>query len=170
MLDLLPTLVELAGSDEPLASPDPPDGTSVVPLLRGAAIERDTIASEYLAEGAYSPCVMLKRGAWKYVHCPDDPVQLYDLDTDPDELENVAEARADVVAEFRAEVERRWDLPVLREQVIASQQRRLAIARAVAVGEPPVWDWAPPDGQRDRYVRGENFWTPFGRARLRRRA
>jgi hypothetical protein len=52
--------------------------------------------------------------------------------------------------------------------VIASQQRRLVVARALSVGEPTVWDYAPRDDSRDRYVRGEDFWAPFRRARLRR--
>ncbi len=169
LVDLLPTLVELTTGGEAAPGPDPPDGASLVPLLEGRASGRDeTVASEYLAEGTYSPCVMLRRGALKYVHCPDDPDQLYDLESDPDELVNLAEDREDVVAELAAEVKLRWDLAALREQVIASQQRRLVVARAFAVGEATAWDYVPPDDSRDRYVRGEDFWAPFGQARLRR--
>ncbi len=167
LVDLLPTLVELAAPDEPLPAADPPDGSSLVPLLEGnGAGWDDTVAAEYLAEGTYAPCVMLRRGPLKYVHCPGDPDQLYDLERDPDELVNLADDEPHAVAELRAEVERRWDLGALREQGLSSQQRRLAVARALRVGEPPVWDYAPPDGSRDRYVRGADFWAPFGRARL----
>jgi choline-sulfatase len=169
LVDLLPTLVELARPGEPLRAPDPLDGTSLLPLLAGDASGRDgTVAAEYLAEGTYAPCVMLRRGPLKFVHCPGDPDQLYDLERDPDELVNLAEDETDAVAELAAEVRRRWDLEALREQVLASQERRRLVARALAEGKPPVWDYSPPDDSRDRYVRGEDFWAPFGQARLRR--
>jgi choline-sulfatase len=166
LVDLLPTLLDLAGVDTPVGSLD---GRSLLPLLEGDGSGwSETVGSEYLAEGAYSPCVMLRRGALKYVHCPDDPDQLYDVERDPEELVNLAEDNGDIVAEFAAEVQRRWDLAALRERVIASQQRRRVVERALAVGERTAWDYVPPDDSRDRYVRGEDFWAPFGHARLRR--
>ena len=161
LVDLLPTLAELGGTAAD------GDGESLVPQLEGDSPAERTIVSEYLAEGAVSPCVMLRRGSLKYVHCPDDPDQLYDLASDPDELTNLAEGEPAVVAELRAEVARRWNLADLRERVIASQQRRFAIAEALAVGKQTPWDWQPEDASRDRYVRGADFWAPFGKAQLR---
>jgi choline-sulfatase len=113
--------------------------------------------------------VRLKRGPFKYVHCPGDPDQLYDLAQDPDELADLAAGggHENVLRELAAEAERRWDLERVREDVLASQRRRLLVAHALAAGEQTPWDYAPPDDSRDRYVRGENFWAPFGRARLR---
>ena len=170
LVDLVPTLLELARPGEPPAAPDPLDGESLLRLLEdGASPSERTVVSEYLGEGAYSPCVMLSRGSFKYVHCPDDPDQLYDLGTDPDELVNLAADRPEIVAEFAADVGRRWDLAALREQVIASQTRRFVIARAFARGAPTVWDYVPPGDAGDRYVRGADFWAPFARARLRPR-
>jgi choline-sulfatase len=170
LVDLVPTLLELARPGDAPAAPDPLDGKSLLPLLEaGAASSERTVASEYLAEGAYSPCVMLSRGSLKYVHCPDDPDQLYDLEADPDELVNLAADRPEIVAEFAAEVGHRWNLAALREQVIASQKRRFVVAHALAQGAPTVWDYVPPADARDRYVRGADFWAPFARARLRPR-
>ncbi len=168
LVDLCPTLVDLARGGDPFAAPEPLDGRSLLPLLEDDSASRDdTVVSEYLAEGTHSPCVMVRRGRFKYVHCPDDPDQLYDLESDGRELVNLASARPDLVAELAAEVERRWDLRALGEQVIASQRRRSVIARSLAEGAPTAWDYVPPDDARDRYVRGEDFWAPFGRARLR---
>jgi choline-sulfatase len=165
LVDLLPTFVELGGGS-PTASPL--DGSSLVPLLHGAARD-DAVVGEYLAEGVFAPQVMIRRGAYKLVHCPGDPDQLYDVESDPHELTNLAEdkAHASVVADLRAEVAERWNLEALGNEVRASQRRRLAILEALSQGEPTSWDYVPPSDSRSRYVRGENFWDPFAAARLR---
>ncbi len=165
LVDLLPTFAALAEA-EPEA-PDPLDGTSVLPLLEGATRTDGTVAGEYLAEGTQAPAVMLLRGSLKYVHCPGDPDQLYDLAADALELENLAERGHPELVSFREEVARRWNLAELHEQVVASQQRRLLVAEALRHGHVEPWDYSPPDESRDRYVRGADFWRPFGRARLR---
>ena len=42
-----------------------------------------------MAEGSIAPIVMIRRGTLKFVHCPADPDQLYDLADDPDERVNL---------------------------------------------------------------------------------
>ena len=44
---------------------------------------------EFTAEGTFAPALILRRGAYKYVYCETDPGMLYDLHTDPDELNNL---------------------------------------------------------------------------------
>src|SRR5699024_3301160 len=51
--------------------------------------DRDVII-EYLAEGTHAPQITLIRGQYKYVVCPGDPDQLFDLAADPHERHNVA--------------------------------------------------------------------------------
>ena len=61
-MDLLPTLVELAGGDDRPTSSEP-RRQSLLPLLRRRARTAATWSSaEYLAEGAIAPIVMLRRG------------------------------------------------------------------------------------------------------------
>ena len=101
----------------------PIDGRSLVPHLSGTP-DRDEVTAEYLAEGAIAPIVMIRRGRHKFVHSPSDPDQLFDLAADPGERANLAEdpAAADLTAEFRREVDARWDLAALDRDVRQSQQ------------------------------------------------
>jgi len=152
LLDLAPTLLELAGD----RAPDDLDGVSLLPLLAGEGVARDgSVACEYLAEGVHAPAVMLRRGRWKYVACSGDPDQLYDLVADPAELVDLvaAPAHAGTLRDFRAELAQRWDLELLHRRVLASQRERHLVVRALGHGAYTPWDYAPPVAAETRYVR-----------------
>jgi choline-sulfatase len=155
LVDLLPTLCELAGAT-PADYATPLDGNSLVPQLAGDA-GRDEVIGEYLAEGAIAPLVMIKRGRYKFVHSPADPDQLYDLLADPDEVRNLATSggHAARVQEFRAEVARRWDMQTLHAAVIASQQRRHLVYGALRSGRYTPWDYQPLREASRLYVRND---------------
>jgi len=161
LVDILPTLCELAGI-APSTFATPLDGSSLTALLTGGA-GRDEVIGEYLAEGAIAPLVMVKRGRYKFIHSPVDPDQLYDLQEDPDELRNlVATSRhAQRVQEFLAEVNRRWDLPALHAEVIASQRRRHAVYDALRVGRYTPWDFQPMRDASRLYVRNDQDLGDF---------
>lgn len=153
-LDLLPTLVDLT---HPQGAPDYPvpiDGRSLVPHLTGSG-GHDEVIGEYMAEGAIAPLIMIRRGEYKYVHAPSDPDQLFNLADDPQELDNLAEqpAHAERLAAFRREVEQRWDLDALHQQVLESQRRRRMIARALTRGEVKAWDHQPFVDASTQYMR-----------------
>jgi choline-sulfatase len=152
LLDLLPTCVDLAGLSPDWAAPV--DGHSLVPHLLGQPGSDEAIG-EYLGEGAIAPIVMIRRGTLKFVHCPVDPDQLYDLAADPRELVNLAgdPAYAAHVAELRAEIAGRWDLDRITGEVIASQRRRTLVAAANATGQLNAWDWSPRRDASSEYVR-----------------
>ena len=151
LLDLTPTLVDLAGGG---AQDVETDGRSLTPYLEGGTASDETVA-EYLAEGAVAPIVMIRRGPHKFIASPADPDQLYDLTSDPGERANLAAdpALAPTVAAFRAEVARRWRLDVLDAEVRASQRRRRVVADALSKGEPTAWDFQPFRDASKSYVR-----------------
>ncbi len=155
LVDILPTLCELAGRDA-AAFATPLDGKSLVPQLLGAG-GTDEVIGEYLAEGAIAPLVMIKRGRYKFVHSPVDPDQLYDLIADPDEVVNLAAApvHQETTRAFLAEVNRRWDLPSLESAVIASQQRRHFVNAALRLGRYTPWDFQPLRDASRLYVRND---------------
>ncbi|MDT3719600.1 choline-sulfatase [Pseudomonas oryzihabitans] len=151
-MDLLPTFVELAGGSLP--EDLPLDGRSLLPHLEGRG-GHDEVIGEYLAEGTVSPLLMIRRGAYKYIHCEQDPPLLFDLQNDPLEQENLAGSAdyAELLAAFRQEVRQRWDLPRLHEEVLASQRRRRFVATALAQGVRTSWDHQPFVDATQQYMR-----------------
>jgi choline-sulfatase len=152
-LDLAPTLAQLAGAPPPESGFE---GRSLVRALRGGDVPDATVISEYLAEGVTAPAVMVRRGRHKLVRCPGDPDLLYDLEADPGELHDLAgePSRARVRAEIEVEIERRWDLGGLREDVLESQAQRRIVAAALATGAHAPWDHQPHFDASRQYVRG----------------
>ena len=66
LLDILPTLVDLASEGEATEYSAPIDGRSLLPALEGGAAPGEVVG-EYLAEGAIAPIVMIRRGRYKFV-------------------------------------------------------------------------------------------------------
>lgn len=151
-IDLLPTFVELAGGaiDPSL----PLDGRSLLPHLQGAQ-GHDEAIGEYMAEGSNAPLVMIRRGPYKFIHSSLDPDLLFDLRADPDELDNLASApqhRA-VLNSFVEEAKKRWDMPAIHAQVLASQRRRRLVYDALTKGKLHSWDHQPMVDASQQYMR-----------------
>src|SRR5271165_6463967 len=153
LVDLLPTLIDISGGDAQMLGTSI-DGRSLGAHLRGKA-GHDEAIGEYLAEGAIAPLVMIRRGEFKFIRSAPDPDQLFDLKHDPDERENLAgkEQCAALVADFRAEVGRRWDLAELEERVRESQRRRRLVDAALSKGEIRAWDFQPFRDAARQYIR-----------------
>jgi len=153
LVDILPTLAGLASDGGAPDYATPLDGRSLLPHLEGRG-GHDEALGEYLGEGAVAPVVMIRRGRHKFIRSPGDPDQLYDLADDPDELRNLAaEAPGPLSAAFGAEAERRWSLPALHAEVLASQRRRRMVAEALRMGVRTAWDHQPVRDAREQYIR-----------------
>ncbi len=153
LVDLTPTLIDMAGGDS-AALGATIDGRSLKGHLEGVG-GHDEAIGEYLAESAIAPIVMMRRGPWKFIHSPPDPDQLYDVARDPGERDNLAtqSAHAELLAAFKAEVARRWDLAALDAEVRESQHRRRIVDNALTKGEPHSWDFQPYRDASRTYVR-----------------
>jgi choline-sulfatase len=154
LLDLLPTLVEIAGGS--LADqPSGVDGRSLVPLASGEAEPDRGVIAEYVAEGSVAPIVMVRAGSYKYIHSEADPPLLFNLATDPDERVNVAtiESYAALAERFRAVIAHRWDLAAFKTAVLESQARRRVVYEALRNGSYYPWDFQPLQKASERYMR-----------------
>ncbi|SNY91356.1 choline-sulfatase [Cohaesibacter sp. ES.047] len=152
-LDITPTLADLAGID--LSDVKPwTDGLSLLPLAKGE--ERQApVYMEYAAEGSYAPLVSIREGQYKFTHCELDPPQLFDLEKDPHELDNLAthtEHEA-LVASFTEKVKERWDMERYDADIRESQARRWVVYEALRNGAYYPWDYQPLQKASDRFMR-----------------
>jgi choline-sulfatase len=154
LVDILPTLVDLASEGSHKIYAEPIDGSSLIPLFE--ADEPRTAVSELLSEGVAAPCVMLRKDRYKFSCVEHDPSQLFDMQSDPDEVNDLAAdpAYSAIVEEFETEVARRWDMARLRDEILRSQRRRRLVYKALTTGQISPWDYQPRQDASKLYYRG----------------
>jgi len=107
-MDLGPTILELAGVETPPTL----EAINMLPALEGKPWEgRDYVYAEQARDGILTGCkfmTMIRSNRWKLVHFLDEPHgQLFDLQNDPDEVDNLwdkpdhEEAKQSMLAELR---------------------------------------------------------------------
>ena len=173
LVDLLPTFVDFATDGKPPEPVDPLDGASLAPLVAGDDRGEDRVVlSEYSSEGVCAASRMLRAGRHKYVYTRGLPPMLFDLQTDPDELHDLAgqPQLATIESTLRERALARWDPEQVHAEILASQKRRAFIAQVSArSGRYPNWAYQPYVDDTKRYIRGGGGAGPTavkGRARL----
>ncbi|KAL8648462.1 MAG: hypothetical protein Q9210_004973 [Variospora velana] len=171
-MDLLPTLVDLVGGsfDHRL----PLDGVSLLPYMKSQLAlipHHDTVFGEYAGEGTIAPLMMIRRGPWKFVTCPVDPPQLFNLKEDPKELHNLAVSHESSVAkvfkEFVEEANSRWNFQAIHDEVLKSQRSRRLCWAALSQGRYQSMDYQPNDDDASKkYIRSN---VPLDELELRAR-
>lgn len=152
-IDVCPTLCDLAGVSMAEVM-DWTTGQSLVPMGQGTP-RTEPVAMEYAAEATNSPMVALRQDNWKYTNCAIDPEQLFDLDSDPHELTNLAEdpLHTKTLEKFRLEAAGRWDLEAFDADVRKSQARRWVVYEALRKGGYYPWDYQPLRNASEQYMR-----------------
>lgn len=125
LADVYPTVLENVGveaSEEDRRLP----GSSLLAYAKGKKEER-TAFSEYYSQGIYTAMFMLRKGPYKYVHYVGERPQLFDLEKDPLEQQDLAEGPEyeEVLSRLYEELKEIADVEALEEESKAAQRRLL---------------------------------------------
>jgi choline-sulfatase len=98
LVDTFPTAVECVGASLKDADADLP-GDSVWRIANEPDQDR-TVFSEYHAVGSRHASYMLRDLTHKYIHYAHEPAMLFDMEADPDELNDLSASDPDRIADF----------------------------------------------------------------------
>jgi len=154
LIDIGPTLVDLAGGDPMPAAA----GTSLVPLLNGEGVDWANEAfSEHYSLNGVPPMRMIRSGRWKLVHYEGCRPQLFDLETDPHEFNDLGED--DAYAQVRDELHRRllsgWSADEMEGEIARCRRHHPLLHRWYERVRPPDrGQWIAP-GDANLFPDGE---------------
>lgn len=101
VIDLLPTFLEIAGVAKPAVGTNHLEGQSILGMFKGNAHENErTFCWEHEGNRA------IRKGKWKLVALPDSEWELYDIEADRIESNNLAGSHPEIVRDLKAEYER----------------------------------------------------------------
>lgn len=158
LVDLLPTLVEMANDGKGFDYATPLEGRSLMSHLTNGK-GHDEVIGEYFGEGVASPMFMIRRGTRKFI-TSEGSDHLYDLANDPHERNNLANNLAfkSELEALKAEISQNYDLNLLQDRVLESQHRR-AFLKGVMQQDKLAWDYAPFRDAKREYIR--NNMPPY---------
>jgi choline-sulfatase len=87
-VDVYPFILDAVGEQDPSLKEGFP-GTSLFDLAKGEVPDRNVLV-EYHGMGSTTGAFMIRHGRYKYIHYIGYPAQLFDLQTDPEELTDLA--------------------------------------------------------------------------------
>jgi choline-sulfatase len=138
-------------------------GKSLLGLLQGETEPERCVVSEYSSEGVTAPSRMVRMGPWKYIFTHGLAPLLFNLETDPEELHNLAGHSAHAATEqnLHARLVQDWDPPTVHAQILASQQERLFLAEVASQSATnPNWAYQPFVDESQRFIRGSGAAGP----------
>lgn len=143
LVDIAPTLLDNAGLEEDAGLP----GTSLITLARRSDDPQRVAFSEYHAVGSPSAAYMLRQGDWAYHHYVGYEPELFDVKSDPDQVNNLAplDQHAETLASFENLLRQQLDPEGVdrrakadQDQLVAGFGGREAAMKIGAPGASPV--------------------------------
>ncbi len=139
LVDLARTILDAAG----VAAPDNWEGESLLPLAAGRVGEREGLAiSDFLADGSWSACRMVRVDNLKYNYYHGAPDELFDLAVDPAELNDLSSdpRYAKSLQNLRARAMTGYDPEEVTARVLLSQKKRGLIRAGYAFDRSGPWE------------------------------
>lgn len=146
LVDLGPTLmslVEVPDREEWVSSMD---GESFAHLLYGKEQNwKNEVFFEYYGEGPVRSMIGLREGNMKYIQVHKEEPLLFDLDSDPLEMTNLAgqPGYESMQKKMLKKVEEQADLEQIESLVLRSQRERLMMKKALETGRNTSWEHKP---------------------------
>ena len=169
LVDLLPTFCGLASGANWQSEIEDLDGTDLTGFLDSNAPHDRQVFAEYLAEATPAPIFMIREGRFKFITSTADPDFLFDVEADPNEVDNLADRLefAAEVARFREIAADKWDNEALTKDIIQSQKRRKLVKSAQANGQETVrWNHDEAPGEKVNWYRGKGSYNDWAFAHL----
>ena len=152
LVDVFPTIVQGTGVGEREEDANLP-GHSLYDIAAGHRPDRPILSEQHSA-GARSATFMLRKGHLKYIHYVDYPPQLFDLERDPEELQDVAEdpAYRKALSDCEAALAAMLDPTEVNRRAKSEQARRIAAAGGrEAILARGSTGYTPPPGHATTY-------------------
>ncbi len=159
LLDLFPTITDIAQCGTSWPGAECLEGDSLLPLIRG---EKETNFSErpvfieYCGEGTTEPMAAVRRGKWKFVGVNKYEPMLFDLKSDRLENTNLiydkngeSKEAADSLSHL---VDDYWDFEKQKAEVIQDQEKRQYLYRSLNRNND-IWDYEPEYRAAEKWVR-----------------
>ncbi len=142
LLDLAPTIMDLAGV--PAEKRFPMDGKSLLPLLDGTHTEDRVVFSQMHTEGVFGNCFMVREGRYKYVYIHNEGAQLFDLENDPKEWNNLSGCTEyrEVEDKLNQLILSKFDPERIEREIRKSLRKRRIIREAMKITKTK-WDYYP---------------------------
>ena len=165
LVDLLPTFVEIGGAGSVTAERQFWDGHSLLSIMSGQADWDNRVVSEYTGEGVNAPCRMVRRDDLKLIYTHGHPSMLFDLSSDPNEIENLIDHPdyAQDAARMHDELMENWNPEFIYQSCLDSQRQRQIIQKATD-GEPS-WAYCVRFDDDQRFVRNASAVGAKAKAR-----
>ena len=148
LVDIAPTVMSLAGCEDTLREMD---GVSLFSVMEQG---REPVFSESHGEGILWPCYMVRENHWKYTLIYGREAQLFLMDSDPDEKNNVSgqEEYAKVESHLKNLILERFEPEAVisyMESVIPQKR----VVREAMKRTGASWDFIPFVDESKRYSR-----------------